>query len=139
MRYFRFLNRFCKHSKVEGFSRGPEDACLADQEGKQTGGDAIGGPQVGRTLAPAIEDQQLMPEPRGFGNHGTESPGACQAGHGDDHMNEKEDEVAHPGHGNNTLQAHSSRPVLAIRHGQVSEVTYRNPKFRGEDSAVRSR
>jgi hypothetical protein len=86
----------------------------------QAGDDPIRGTQVGRTLAPATEDQQLMPEQRGFGNHGTETPGACPAGHCDDRMNEKDDEVAHPGHGNNTLQAHLSRPVLAIRHGQVA-------------------
>jgi hypothetical protein len=31
---------------------------VADQEGEQTGGDAIGGAQVGRTLASAIEDRR---------------------------------------------------------------------------------
>jgi hypothetical protein len=30
-----------------------------------SGGDAIRGAQVGRTLAPAIEDEQLMAEQRG--------------------------------------------------------------------------
>jgi len=29
----------------------------------------------------------LMPEERRFGDNGTETPGACQAGHGDDHVN----------------------------------------------------
>ena len=52
-----------------------------------------------------------MADECGFGNHGTESPGACQGGHGDDHMNEQEDEVAHPGNGNNTSQAHLFRSV----------------------------
>ena len=54
---------------------------------------------------------------RRFGNHGTESPGTCQAGHGDDHMNEQEDEVAHPGHGNNTSQAHLLRSVWQFAMG----------------------
>ena len=54
---------------------GTEDACRAHEKGEQTGGHAIRGAQVGRTLAPAIENQQLMPDQRGFGNHGTESPG----------------------------------------------------------------
>ena len=53
---------------------GTEDACRSHEEGEQTGSDAIGGAKVGRTLAPAIEDQQLMPDERGFGNHGTEPP-----------------------------------------------------------------
>jgi len=57
-----------------------------------------------------------MPEQRGFGNHGTESPGTCQAGRGDDHMNGKEDEVAHPGHGDNALQSRLNQANLAIRH-----------------------
>jgi hypothetical protein len=89
-------------------------------------GDAIGGAQVGRTLAPAIEDQHLMPKQRGFGDDGTDSRGACQTGRGDAHMNEKEDEVAHPGHGNNILQVQLSRPVhgeLQIRHEHNHETT----------------
>ena len=59
---------------------------------------------------------------RRFGNHGTESPGTCQAGRGDDHMNEKEDEVAHPGHGNNALQSRLNQANLAIRHRQVGNL-----------------
>jgi hypothetical protein len=44
--------------------------------------------QVGCPLAAAIEDQQLMPDQRGFGNNGTEAARPCQSRHGDDHMNE---------------------------------------------------
>jgi hypothetical protein len=54
---------------------GTEDACRAYQEGEQTGGEAIGSAQVGRTLASAIEDEQLMSDQRRLGNNGTESPG----------------------------------------------------------------
>ena len=52
---------------------GTEDACRVDEKGEQTGGNVIRGAQVGRTLTPAIEDQQLMADQRGFGYYGTES------------------------------------------------------------------
>jgi hypothetical protein len=58
---------------------GTEDACRPHQEGEQTGDEAIGGAQVGRTLASTIEDEQLMPEQRGLGNHGTEGSVAKSA------------------------------------------------------------
>jgi hypothetical protein len=35
-------------------------------------------------------------------------------------MNEQDDEVAHPGNGNNTSQADRIQPKLAIRHRQAS-------------------
>ena len=53
-----------------------------------TGDDPIGGTQVRRTLAAAIENQQLVPDQRRFGNNRTEPSRPCQSGHGDDHMNE---------------------------------------------------
>ena len=40
-----------------------------------------------------------MPDQHGFGNNGTESARPCQSGHGDDQMNEQDEEVAHPGNG----------------------------------------
>jgi hypothetical protein len=41
------------------------------KKGAQTGDNAIGRAQVGRTLASAIEDQELMPDEHRFGNHAT--------------------------------------------------------------------
>ena len=67
---------------------GAENACPAHEEGTQTGDDPIGGTQVGRTLAIAIENQQLVPDQHGFRNNGTDSSRTCQSGHGDDHMND---------------------------------------------------
>jgi len=38
-----------------------------------------------------------MPDQHGFGDNGTESTWSCQSGHGDNHMKQKDEEVAHRG------------------------------------------
>jgi len=43
-----------------------------------------------------------MPDQHGFGDHATESTRPGQSGQGDDHMNEYDTEVAHPGNGINS-------------------------------------
>jgi hypothetical protein len=67
---------------------GTENACPAHEKGTPTGEDPIGGTQLRRTLAAAIEDEQLVPDQHGFGDDGAESTWPCQPGHGDDQMNE---------------------------------------------------
>jgi len=61
---------------------GTKDTCRAHEQRAQTGDDPIRGAQVGCTLAPTIEDQQLMPYQHGFGDNGTESTRPCQSGQG---------------------------------------------------------
>ena len=56
--------------------------------GGQTGDNAIGRAQVGRTLASAIEHQELMFDEHRFSNHATGASRHCQSEHGDDQMNE---------------------------------------------------
>src|SRR6516162_4920690 len=103
IRYFRLLSTLWRCSRVEGFRTMAERSTRAGQEQRaQARDDPIRGTQVGRTLAPAIEDQQLMPDQHGFGDNGTESTRPCQSGQGDDQMNEYDSEVAHPGNGINT-------------------------------------
>ena len=82
----------------------------------QAGDDPIRGTQVGRTLAPAIEDEQLMPDQHGFGDNGTESTRPRQSGQSDDQMNEYDSEVTHPGNGINPSKTTALRANLAIRH-----------------------
>jgi hypothetical protein len=67
---------------------GTENACPEHEKGTQTGDDPIGGAQLRRTLASAIEDEQLMPDQHGFRNNGAESTRPCQSRHGDNQMNE---------------------------------------------------
>jgi hypothetical protein len=53
---------------------GTENACRAHEKGAKAGDDTIRGAQVGRTLAAAVQYQQLMPNQHGFGNHTSYSP-----------------------------------------------------------------
>jgi hypothetical protein len=76
---------------------GAENACRAHEKGAQSGDDTIRGAQIGRTLAAAIEDPQLMFDEHRLGNDGTEASWSCYPDYGDDQMNEKDDDVAHPG------------------------------------------
>jgi hypothetical protein len=77
--------------------RGTENACWAHEKSAHAGNDTIRGAQVGRSLSATVEDQQLMPDQRGFGDNGSESSGPCQSGQGHNYMNEYDEEVAHPG------------------------------------------
>jgi hypothetical protein len=61
---------------------GTEEACPTHEKGTQTGDDPVGGAQLRRTLAAAIEDQH------GFRNHGADSARPGQSGSRDDQMNE---------------------------------------------------
>jgi hypothetical protein len=58
-----------------------------DEKRAQPREDPICGTQVRRSLAPAIEDQQLMPDNHGFGDNGTESARTCQSRYGHNQMN----------------------------------------------------
>src|SRR6266851_737967 len=56
---------------------GAENARRAHEKGAQTGDDTIRRAQIGRTLAAAIEDPQLMFDERRLGNDGTEASWPC--------------------------------------------------------------
>jgi len=88
-----------------------KDTRRAHEQGTQAGDDPIRGTQVGRTLAPATEDEQLMSDQHGFGDNGTESTRPRQSGQSDDQMNEYDSEVAHSGNGINTSQTAALRPI----------------------------
>ena len=90
MRYLRFLSRLWKYSRVEGLqhNRRTDKACRANERGTQTGDDPIRSAQLGRTFATAIEDQQLMADQHGLGNHTAEPARLCQSNHNANQMNE---------------------------------------------------
>src|SRR5215471_8725654 len=89
--------------------RGTQDTRRAHEEGAQAGDNPVFGTQVGRTLASAIKDEQLMSDQHRFGDNGTESTRPHQSGQGDDQMNEKDSEVAHLGYGINSSKSHLQR------------------------------
>src|SRR6516164_4059084 len=95
---------------------GTKDTSRTHEQGAQAGDDPIRGTKVRRTLAPAIEDQQLMPDQHGFGDNGTESTWPRQSGQGDDQMNEYDSQVAHAGQWYQQLKNHRTQANLAIRH-----------------------
>jgi hypothetical protein len=99
---------------------GTKDTCRAHEQGAQAGDDPIPGTQVGRTLAPAIEDEQLMPDQHRLGDNGTESTRPRQSGQGDDQMNEYDREVAHPGNGINTSKTTALRPIWQFAIDTIS-------------------
>jgi hypothetical protein len=82
---------------TNGCESGAENACRADEKGAQTSDDTISGAQIGRMLAAAIEYPQLMFDEHRLGNDGTEASWPCSPDYGDDQMNEKDDDIAHPG------------------------------------------
>jgi hypothetical protein len=90
---------------------GTKYTCRAHEQRAQAGDDPIRGTQIGRTLAPAIEDEQLMTDQHGFGDNGTESTRPRQPGQGDDQMNEYDSEVTHSGNGINTSKTAAPRPI----------------------------
>jgi len=105
---------------------GTKDTCRAHEQRAQAGDDPIPGTQVGRTLAPAIEDEQLMPGQHGLGDNGTESSRPRQSGQGDYQMNEYDSEVAHSGNGINTSQTTALWPIWQFA---IDTCQYNAPLF----------
>ena len=89
MRYFRFFSRWWKYSRVEGFKTMAERKrrAGAHEKSAQANDDPIRRAQVGGTFAAAIQDQQLMADQHGFGNHTPETARLCQPNQSDDRMN----------------------------------------------------
>jgi hypothetical protein len=107
---------------------GTKDTCPAHEQGAQAGDDPICGTEVGRTLAPAIEDEQLMTDQYGLGDNGTESTRPRQSGQGDDQMKEYDSEVAHPGNGINSSKTTALRPIWQFAIDSSRNWTFRVPK-----------
>jgi hypothetical protein len=65
------------------------------EQGAQSCDETIGCPEIRRSLVGSIQDQQLMLDENGFGDHGTEAARAQKPGDRSEDMNEKHDEMAH--------------------------------------------
>src|SRR2546426_10539224 len=77
--------------------RGSHNPCRTHEKGAQTGDNPIRNAEVGSSFPTAIQNQQLMSHQRRFSNDGPESTRPCKSQYGDDHMNEKDEDVAHGG------------------------------------------
>ena len=71
-------------------------------------------------FAAAIQDQQLMAELHGFGDHTPEAAGHCQPNESQDRMNQEEDELAHSGNGIKASE-HPIESIFVFRHGHVQQ------------------
>jgi hypothetical protein len=63
----------------------------------QTSDHPIRRAEIGGTLSATIQNEQLMPEQDRFTNHGTKPARPCQPNHQHTQMNQKDEEVTHPG------------------------------------------
>src|SRR5207247_10672034 len=77
--------------------RRSHNPCRTHEKGAQTGDDPIRNAEVVSSFPTAIQNQQLMSHHRRFSNDGPESTRPCKSQYGDDHMNEKDEDVAHGG------------------------------------------
>jgi hypothetical protein len=53
--------------------------------------------EIGCPLAASIQNQELVAERHGFGEHAMEPAGLCQPDHDHDQVKKKKEEVTHPG------------------------------------------
>ncbi len=60
--------------------RGPDQAARAHEECTHAGDDAIRRPEIRGTVPGPIEDQQLVLDEHGFGDHRTRAAGAGESG-----------------------------------------------------------
>src|SRR5215471_4565272 len=74
--------------------------------------------RLGARFRPRFRMRILASE-HGFGDDGTKATRFCQSDHGNDQMNEQDEQIAHPGNSVNTSKSRRLQPKLAIRHGQV--------------------
>ena len=98
---------------------GAEKPCPADEKRAHTCDESIRNAQVGRPLAAPIQDEQLMPDQHGFGDHAADSARHCQPNHDDNQMHQKNQELPHLGNRIKLRQTLDFARILGIRHGQV--------------------
>ena len=76
---------------------GAEKTRRANEKYAQTGDQPVGGAQVRRTLAATVQDQKLLSNQDGLGDHAPEPSWLCQSDDRDHQMKQKNQEIAHLG------------------------------------------
>jgi hypothetical protein len=72
-----------------------DPASGANEESTQTDDEAIGKAQIGRPLPGAIENQELLLNQNGLGDHRTDAARPQEPGNRNHDVDEKDDEIAH--------------------------------------------
>ncbi|MCG3774782.1 MAG: hypothetical protein JW395_1607 [Nitrospira sp.] len=68
----------------------------AQEESTKTGDEAVASTQIRRPLSRTIEDQELMLNENGLGDHGTNAARPQEPTKSSQHMDKKDDKIAHP-------------------------------------------
>jgi hypothetical protein len=74
---------------------GPDQPDRAHEQRTHARDDAISAVEVGRTFPGPIEDQQLLLDEQGFGNHGTRAAGTSEPGDRRQEVEKQDDQLAH--------------------------------------------
>ena len=72
-----------------------DQASGANEESTQTGDEAIGKTQIASPLPRAIDDQELLLNQNGLGDHRTDAARPQETGNRSHDVDEKDDEIAH--------------------------------------------
>jgi hypothetical protein len=68
---------------------------MLHEHGAQSCDETIGCPETRRPLPGTIQDQELLLDENGFGDHGTDPARAQESRNRNDDMGEKDDQIAH--------------------------------------------
>jgi hypothetical protein len=74
---------------------GTEQPARAHEEGTHADNEAIREAEIGGPLPGTLEDQQLLLEEHGFGDHGTGAARTRQSGDGHQQMQKEDGQIAH--------------------------------------------
>ena len=92
----RWISARCRRNSVDGFedNRGTDQPGRADEDRTQAGDRAIRGTEMGRPFSRAIEDQQLLVDEHGFGQHRAGAARAGESGKGHQQMQKQDGQIA---------------------------------------------
>ena len=74
---------------------GSENTCRTHEEGAQSSDNPIRDPEIRSSFAAAVQDQELMSNQHQFGHHRPHAARSQKSEYGNDHVNEKDEDVAH--------------------------------------------
>jgi hypothetical protein len=110
-----------KAQQSRGFEddRGTDHPARSHEERAQACDNTIRETKIGRPFSRSIEDQQLVLDEHGFGDHGTRAARTGQSGDRRQQMQNKNGEIAHAAVVSRSRNPKETLTDLAIRHIQA--------------------